>query len=337
MPELTLGAIAREIGAECSGDASHVVTGIQSLQQASASELSFLSNGLYRQHLSNTQAAAVILTAEFAAESPVPTLVVANPYLAYARLSQRFSNTPVMAAGVHASAVVASTATIAATASIGPNCVIAEHAVIGEKTVLHAGVVVGAGSVIGSDCLLHANVTLYHGVRLGDRVTVHSGAVIGSDGFGFASSPDGWVKIAQNGGVCIGSDVEVGAGTTIDRGALGDTVLEDGVIIDNQVQIAHNVHIGKGSAIAGCTAIAGSTRIGERCTIAGAAGITGHLTIAAGVHITAMSLISKSIHEAGAYSSGTAMAPTKEWRKNAVRFLQLDQLFRRVSDLEKKQ
>lgn len=337
MPELTLGAVASEIGAECTGDASRVITGIHTLQQAGPSQVSFLANGLYRRYLKETRAAAVIVSAEFAAECPVPALVVGNPYLAYAKLSQHFSNLPRAVAGIHPSAVIAETARIAPTASVGPNCVIAEGAVIGERTVLHAGVVIGEGSTIGCDCLLHANVTLYHGVIVGNRVVVHSGAVIGADGFGFATSPDGWVKISQNGGVRIGSDVDIGAGSTIDRGALGDTVLEDGVIIDNQVQIAHNVRIGKGTAIAGCTAVAGSTEIGERCTIAGGVGITGHLKITNGVHITAMSLISKSIETPGAYSSGTAMGVTRDWRKNAVRFLQLDQLFRRVTELEKKQ
>lgn len=336
MPELTLGAIASEIGAECAGDASRVITGIHTLQQAGPSQVSFLANGLYRRYLKETRAAAVIVSAEFAAECPVPALVVDNPYLAYAKLSQRFSTQPKAAAGIHPSAVIAETARIAPTASVGAHCVIAEGVVIGEGTVLHAGVVVGEGSAIGCDGLVHANVTLYHDVVLGDRVVVHSGAVIGSDGFGFATSREGWVKIAQNGRVRIGSDVDIGAGSTIDRGALGDTVLEDGVIIDNQVQIAHNVRIGKGTAIAGCTAIAGSTEIGERCTIAGGVGITGHLTITDGVHITAMSLISKSIDTPGAYSSGTAMGATRDWRKNAVRFLQLDQLFRRVTELEKK-
>ncbi|TNF33497.1 MAG: UDP-3-O-(3-hydroxymyristoyl)glucosamine N-acyltransferase [Gammaproteobacteria bacterium] len=336
MPELTLGAVAQAIGAECAGDAACVITGIHTLQQAGPSEIAFLANGAYRRHLKETRAAAVILAAGFADECPVPCLVVANPYLAYARLSQLFSTMPVAKAGIHPSAVIAPTARVAATAAIGPRCVIGEHAVIGERTVLQPGVVIGDRSRVGAGCLLHANVTLYHDVQLGDRVTVHGSAVIGSDGFGFASSPEGWVKIAQNGGVRIGSDVEIGAGTTIDRGALDDTVLEDGVIVDNQVQIAHNVRIGQGTAIAGCTAIAGSTRIGKGCTIAGGVGITGHLTIADNVHITAMSLISKSIDEPGAYSSGTAMAPTQEWRKNAVRFLQLDQLFRRVSALEKK-
>ncbi len=337
MPELTLGAIASELGAECTGDASRVVTGIQTLQQAGPSQVSFLANSVYRRYLKETRAAAVIVSAEFAAESPVPALVVENPYLAYAKLSQHFSISPSAPVGIHPSAIVASTARIPESASVGPNCVIAEGVVIGARAVLHAGVVVGEGSVIGCDSVLHPHVTLYHGVALGDRVVVHGSAVIGADGFGFAPSPKGWVKIAQNGGVRIGSDVEIGAGSTIDRGALGDTVLEDGVIIDNQVQIAHNVRIGKGTAIAGCTAIAGSTDIGERCTIAGAVGITGHLKITDGVHITAMSLISKSIETPGAYSSGTAMGATRDWRKNAVRFLQLDQLFRRVTELEKKQ
>lgn len=336
MPEYTLGEIAKALGAELVGDPASPVRGLNTLQKAGAGEVAFLANAIYRRYLATTRATAVILSPEYRNECPVNALVTGNPYAAFARLTSWFSRVPHPASGIHSSALVAETAQVAASASIGPFCVISEGAVIGERSVLHSGVVIGEGSRVGDDCCLHSHVTLYHGVTLGNAVMVHSSAVIGADGFGFAPSAAGWIKIAQNGGVRIGNRVEIGAGTTIDRGAIEDTVIEDGVIIDNQVQIAHNVHIGRNTAIAGCTAVAGSTRIGANCTIAGAVGITGHLEITDGVHVTAMSLISKSIDRPGTYSSGTAMSATRDWRKNAVRFLQLDGLFRRVSDLEKK-
>lgn len=244
--------------------------------------------------------------------------------------------------GVHATAVIDSSARVAPTASIGAHCVVAANAVIGEGVVLGAGCSVGRASVIGDRSVLHAHVAIYHGVTVGRDVVIHSGVVIGSDGFGFAPNfatdgVSGWQKIHQLGGVVIGDRVEIGANTCIDRGALDDTVIEEGVIIDNLVQIAHNVKIGKYTAIAACTGIAGSTEIGQHCTIAGAVGVVGHLRIADRVHITAKSLVTGSIHESGSYSSGTALTKTAAWRKSAVRFLQLESLFQRVRTLEKHQ
>ena len=208
---------------------------------------------------------------------------------------------------------------------------------MGDNVVIGAGCAIGNDTVIGSATRLYANVTLYHGVTIGSETILHSGCVIGADGFGFAPTSDGWVKIHQLGGVIIGDRVEIGACSTVDRGALDDTVIADGVIIDNQVQIAHNVRVGENTAIAGCTGIAGSTVIGRNCTIAGAVCIAGHLTIADGVHISAVTFINKSISEAGSYSSGTLAAPTSVWKRNAIRFGQLDRMASRLTAVEKLQ
>ncbi len=332
---ITLGELAELLGASLTGDNNKVITGLATLEQAKPDQLTFLSNGFYRKYLTETKAGAVLVSPILAEDCPVDCLILDNPYLAYAKASQFFNAAPKTVPGVHSSAVVSSSATVHDSVVVGPNCVVEDGASIAENCVLGPGVIVGAGSSVGADSWLWGNVTLYHGVTIGKNAIIHSGTVIGSDGFGFAPSPEGWVKIAQLGGVKVGDNVEIGAGTTIDRGALEDTILADGVIIDNQVQIAHNVVIGENTAIAGCTAIAGSTTIGAYCTIAGAVGITGHLYITDNVHITAMTLVSKSIREPGAYSSGTVMAPSTEWKKNAVRFGQLDLLNKRVGTLEK--
>lgn len=330
-----LGELAEKLGLALQGDPQQHIIGLATLARASSQQLSFLDNPKYQQYLIDTQAAAVIIHPDLAPQCPVSCLLSEQPYLSYARASRLFERRPKAEKGVHPSAVVDESAQVSPSASIGPLCY------IGSNTCIAEGVVVAAGTVIGDHCridrgtTLQGNVTLYQDVKVGANCIIHSGVVLGSDGFGFAASDDGWEKISQLGGVTIGDNVEIGAGTTVDRGALDDTVIEDGVIIDNLVQIAHNVHIGKNTAIAGCTGIAGSTSIGDRCTIAGAVGITGHLSIADDVHITAMSLVTRSITEAGSYSSGTVIADTKQWRKNAVRFGQLESLHRRVKQLEK--
>lgn len=315
-----------------------LVTGLATLPCASDTQLGFFANVAYRKQLQDTRAAAVILKENAMEDCPVPCLLAENPYLAYARVSALFDMAPLPGPGIHPSAVIDPSATVAPSARIGPHCVVAAHAVIGDDAVLNAGCFIGEASIVGARSSLHARVTLYHNVILGESVVIHSGTVIGADGFGFA--PDfsaggaGWCKIHQLGGVRIGNRVEIGANTCIDRGALDDTVIGDGVIIDNLVQIAHNVKIGNNTAIAACTGIAGSTEIGQHCTIAGAVGIVGHLKIANRVHITAKSLVTGSITEPGSYSSGTALSPTTAWRRNAVRFSQLDSLFQRVRTLE---
>nr|WP_260999504.1 UDP-3-O-(3-hydroxymyristoyl)glucosamine N-acyltransferase [Thalassolituus hydrocarboniclasticus] len=334
--QLSLGELAQRLGAELIGDADTVIRGVNTLKDATATDVSFLANPSYRSQLSDSNAGAVIVGAKDAESVKGAALVVANPYLSFARVTQMFDNRPQPVRGVHPSAVVAASATLGADVSIAANVVIGEHCVIGDGCEIGANTVIGDHCVLGRDCLLRANVTLYHDVVLGERVQVHSGAVIGADGFGFAPDKGRWHKIAQLGGVRIGNDADIGANTCVDRGALGDTVIGNHVILDNLIQVAHNVQIGDGTAIAACTAIAGSASIGARCTIAGGAGIAGHLEICDGVHIAGMALISKSITEPGAWASGTAQMPLQDWRRSATRFRQLDSMAKRLQQLEKR-
>ena len=260
-------------------------------------------------------------------------MICADPYLAYSMLSHLFDKSrEKVGLGIHKSAVIAPTAMLSESVSIGPNVVIEEGAVIGNHVVIGANCVVGENTTIGDNSRLYAQVVLYSHVTLGARVTIHSGSVIGADGFGFANREGRWHKIAQLGGVTVGDDVDIGASTTIDRGALEDTVIGQGVIIDNQVQIAHNVRIGDHTAIAGCVGIAGSTTVGRYCTIAGAVGIAGHLTLCDHTHVTMQSQVTRSIKEPGSYSSGTGILPTVEWRKAAVYFRQLDSWRKRLKE-----
>lgn len=331
----TLKQLANRIDAQLDGNEECSINGLNTLQLAQPGELSFLANPTYRRYLGNTQASAVILKADAAAGYDGNKLIVDNPYLSYARLTAFFDPAPRVAVGVHPSAVIDPSAELGDDVCIGANVTVGAGAVIASGAQIGAGSQIGEHCQIGENTCLQANVTLYHGVSVGHRVTLHSGCVIGADGFGFAPSATGWVKVHQIGGVVIGDDVEIGACTTIDRGALDDTVIGRGTIIDNQVQIAHNVRIGENTAIAGCTGIAGSTQIGRNCTIAGAVSIVGHLTIADDVHISVNTLVNKSISQAGSYSSGTVALPTKVWRRNTVRFGQLDQIAQRLSRLEK--
>ena len=336
MPSYSLSEIAAHIGAELNGESSHQITGLNTLQEAGSAELSFLANQSYRHFLTDTRAGAVIIKENESTSYTGNALLMDNPYLGYALASSLFDGTPVHESGVHATAVVAESADIASTAVIGPNVVVGVGVIIGEHSQVGAGTAIGDASIIGSHCRIAANVSIYHGVSIGDHVTIHSGAVIGGDGFGFAHNQNHWVKIYQLGGVVIGDRVEVGACTTIDRGALGDTVIEDGVILDNHVQIAHNVRIGENTAMAGCSGVSGSTVIGKNCIFGGQSGVVGHITICDGVQVTGGAIITKSLDQPGSYSSGTAFSKTGEWRKNAVRFNQLDGLAQRIKQLEKK-
>ncbi|QQD24633.1 UDP-3-O-(3-hydroxymyristoyl)glucosamine N-acyltransferase [Venatoribacter cucullus] len=335
--QLSLGELAQHLGAELRGDAGIMIRGVATLQDAGAGMVSFLANPSYRSQLAGSAASAVIVAADVADEAPCATLVVKNPYLSFALVTQLFDNRPQPRAGIHASAVIAASARLGNNVSIGPNVVIGEHCELGDGCEIGANTVISDHCVLGAGCILRANVTLYHDVVLGERVQIHSGTVIGADGFGFAPDKGRWHKIAQLGGVRIGNDVEIGANTCIDRGALGNTEIGDNVILDNLIQIAHNVKVGDGTAMAACTGIAGSTSIGKHCTLGGNAGVAGHLDIADGVHIAGKALISKSITEAGAYSSATPQMPMQEWRRNAVRFRQLDDMAKRLQKLEKSQ
>lgn len=333
MRHLTLGNIADLIGAELIGDASYPVNGLATLASALPHQVSFLANMKYASQLAYSQAGAVILNRDQAKLFAGHCLLLDNPYLGYAKLSQAFA--PAFGfKGVDASAQIHSTASIGKEVNLAAGVVIGEGVILGDKVSIGANSVVGSRCVIGSNTSLAANVTLYHDIVVGEACIIHSGAIIGADGFGFAKDGQDWVKISQLGGVTLGDHVEVGAGTSIDRGALDNTIIGHGVKLDNQVQIAHNVELGDYTAVAGCTAIAGSTKLGKHCTIAGACGITGHLTLADGVHVTAMSLVTHSISEAGAYSSGTGLDKNQKWRRNAARFKQLDQMAKRIKQLE---
>lgn len=335
--QFTLAELAEKLGATLNGDGATLIHSVQTLQEAGPGGISFLANPSYRSQLAGTNASAVIVAEKMAAEAPCATLVVPNPYFSFAQITQLFDNRPKPTKKIHPSAVIAETAQLGEGVSVGANAVVGEYCIIGAGSEIGAGAVVGDHSVLGENCLLHANVTLYHNVVLGKQVTIHSGAVIGADGFGFAPNAGKWEKIAQLGGVVIGDHVEIGANTCIDRGALDNTLIGNSVILDNLIQIAHNVAIGDGTAIAACTGISGSTKIGKHCTIAGGVGINGHIEIIDGVHIAGMAMITGSITEPGAYASGTSYMPYKDWRKNVVRFRQLDSLAKRVKQLEKEQ
>jgi UDP-3-O-[3-hydroxymyristoyl] glucosamine N-acyltransferase len=331
----SLRELADYLEADIKGDPQCLIHGLNTLQDAVEGELAFLASPAYTRYLVNTRASAVVLSPKDAGDFKGSALVVANPYLSYARLTGLFDCAYQFAPGIHHTSSIHETASVSATAQVEAGAVIEAGAQVGEGVYVGSNTVIGKNAVVGNNCYLHANVTLYHGVCVGDRVVIHSGAVIGADGFGFANDRGGWVKIHQLGGVAIGDDVEIGACTTIDRGALGDTVIGNGVIIDNLVQIAHNVEVGDNSALAGCSAIAGSTRIGRGCVLAGGAGLVGHIELCDGVTVTGRSMITKSIREPGVYSSGTPFEKNHQWRKNAVRFNQLDAISKRLSALEK--
>jgi len=332
-----LEELANLLSAELRGDPDCIISGLNTLQQAGKGDLAFLASKAYKHYLAGTGASAVILHPDEAENYQGNCLVLANPYLAYARVSSFFDKAPVVPAGIDPSAVIAPDAFIDESAAIGPHVAIASGVRVGPRTLIGPGCSLGADTVVGADCRLGANVSIYHGVAIGDRVTIHSSAVIGADGFGFANDRGKWVKIHQIGGVEIGDDVEIGACTTVDRGALGNTVIKSGVIIDNLVQIAHNVQVGEGTAIAGCCGIAGSTIIGKNCILAGGVGLVGHIRLCDGVMVTGMSMVTKSITEPGSYSSGTPLSETTEWRRSAVRFGQLDKWAQRLTRIEKNQ
>ena len=331
----TLGDLAALLDVELRGDPSLRIDGLASLKHAGPGKLSFLSNPRYVSQLASTRASAVIVEPALAVSSPCAQLISSAPYVTYARASQLFAPRLSSSAGIHPSACVHPSVIIGEGVSIGPHAVVEEGVTIGAGSVLGAGCSIGAGSTLGENCRLFANVTLYHDVHIGNRVVLHASVVLGADGFGFAFDGRQSIKIAQLGGVRIGDDVEIGAGSTVDRGALDDTIIEHGVKIDNHVQIAHNCVIREHTIICGCSAIAGSTTIGRYCTIGGGVGIIGHLNITDKVMISAMSLVSQSIAESGVYTSGTGLLESKEWKRNIVRFRQLDDMAKRLRELEK--
>lgn len=327
--------LAELLQAQLHGDGAIEISAVATLENAGFSQITFLSNSKYRKFLQQTQASVVLIKADDLPFCPVAALVVPDPYVAFAKVAQLLDSTPAAAYDVHPSATIDATASVDASAQIGPNVVISRGAVIGANVQIGAGSFIGEYAVIADDCKIWANVSIYHRVQIGAKTIVHSGAVLGADGFGFANQRGQWLKIPQVGTVIIGEQCEIGAGTTIDRGALEDTIIGRNVIIDNLVQIAHNVQVGDHTAIAGCTVIAGSTKIGKYCIFGGACAINGHIEICDGVQVTGMTMVTKSISEKGTYSSGVPAASNLEWRKNSARYRQLDQMYQRLRDLEK--
>ena len=332
---IAVGELAVRFGCELRGDPDLRVQHVATLALAGPDALSFLANPQYRRQLGATRAGAVVLDPGSAAECPSAALICANPYATYARIAALLHPPATVLAGIHERAIIDISAQVADSASIGAQAVIGPGCRIGERVQIGAGCVLGADVEIGADSALHPRVTLEHGVRLGARVRVQSGAVIGSDGFGFAREGVAWVPVPQLGAVRIGDDVEIGANTTIDRGAIEDTVIAAGVKLDNQIQIAHNVQIGAHTVIAACTGISGSTRIGARCMIAGAVGISGHVEICDDVVVTGMSMIIHSITVPGVYSGGMPAEPAALWRRLAARFKRGEALAQRVRRLER--
>jgi UDP-3-O-[3-hydroxymyristoyl] glucosamine N-acyltransferase len=322
--EFSLGELAVRFGLALRGDPELRISRVATLSNAGTGALSFLANPHYRRQMEATQATAVVVGPADAQECPCAALIDPNPYLAYARIADLLHPKVLPAPGVHASAVVSGSARIASSASVGPLCVVEDDVHIGERVLLGPGCVIQRGARIGADSRLISRVNVYHGVRVGQRCIVHAGAVIGADGFGFALDSGTWAKVPQVGTVVIGDDVEIGANTTIDRGAIDDTVVGNGVKLDNQIQVGHNVIIGAHTAVAGCVGISGSTTIGQRCMIGGAVGIAGHLTIADDVVVTGCSLVSASIKHAGSYSSGMPTVETRRWRRMVAHLRRLD-------------
>jgi UDP-3-O-[3-hydroxymyristoyl] glucosamine N-acyltransferase len=323
--DYSLGELAVRFGLGLRGEPDLRVSRVATLSNAGPGALSFLANPRYRRQMESTRATAVLVAAEHAANCPVAALIDPNPYRAYARIADLLHPQVPPTAGIHPSAVVASSARIAASATVAPLVVIEDDVEIGERVFVGPGCVVQRGARVGADSRLISRVNVCAAVRIGRRCVLHPGVVIGADGFGFAADAGTWVKVPQVGSVEVGDDVEIGANTTIDRGAIDDTVVEDGVKLDNQIQVGHNVTIGAHTAIAGCVGISGSTTIGRRCMIGGAVGIAGHLTIADDVVVTGLTLVSASIKEAGSYSSGIPAEETRKWRRMVARFRRLDQ------------
>jgi UDP-3-O-[3-hydroxymyristoyl] glucosamine N-acyltransferase len=333
---VSLGELAVRFGCELRGDPDLRVEHVATLAGAGPAAVAFLANPKYRHQLAETRAGAVVLAADDAAAAARPVLIATNPYATYARIAALLHPAPDSPPGVHPTAFVAPLAQVAASAHIGPQAAIGAGARIGERAVIGPGCVIEGDVEIADDVRLTARVVVCRGTRIGARTVVQPGAVIGGDGFGFAPERGAWLKVPQVGAVVIGADVEVGANTTIDRGAIDDTVIEDGVKLDNLVQIGHNVRIGAHTALAGCVGVSGSVTIGRRCQIGGAVGIAGHLSICDDVAVTGLSMVSHSITEPGVYSSGLPAIPAQDWRRAVARLHRLDRMAGQVAALGKK-
>lgn len=335
MITLTLGELATITQGELIGDSRATVHAVAPMDRAGKGHVTFLSNPQYAKQLSDCDATVVMVKESHKAFCKHNTLVVDDPYVAFAKVAQALDSTPMPAEGIAPTAVIANDVKLGQNVSIGAHAVIESGVVLGDDVIIGAGCFIGKDTQIGNQTKLWANVTVYHRVRIGSQCLVQSGTVIGGDGFGYANEKGEWIKIPQLGSVMIGNRVEIGACSCIDRGALDDTVIEDNVILDNLIQIAHNVHIGYGTAMAGGTVVAGSTSIGKYCIIGGATVINGHIEITDGVTITGMGMVMRSIPEKGVYSSGIPLQTNKEWRKMATRVHRIDEMNKRLRALEK--
>ncbi len=330
-----LSEIVGRFGGELLGDGNTMISRVATLVGAGPSDISFLASGKYRHHLAGSAAGSFILGKADRDATEKPRIICDNPYLYFAKVSDFLNPAPEIEPGIHGSAVVHRDSKIEKTSSIGPFCSIEKHVTIGKHCSIGASCFIGEGVEIGDNVRIYPGVKIYHGCIIGRNCIIHSGAVIGADGFGIAMDGESWFKIPQIGRVILGEDVEIGANTTIDRGALDDTIIGRGVKIDNQVQVAHNVVIGDHTAIAGCTGIAGSTRIGKYCKIGGSGMILGHLNITDHVDISAGTMITKSIDEAGAYTAIYPFAPHREWLRNSAKLRHLNELAERLREMEK--
>ncbi len=333
---VTLAQIVSHLGGRIVGDPQTLIRQVGSLERAGADQITFLSNPRYKSKLALTRAGAVVLAAEAETLTALPRIVCDNPYAYFARVSQLLNPAGAPRPGVHPAAQVAPSATVSTSARVDAGTIVGERVTLGERVWIGPGCVLEEGAAIGDDSRLYASVVVNRECRVGARAIVHSGVVIGADGFGIAPEGDRWVKLPQIGRVLIGDDVEIGANTTIDRGAIDDTIVEDGVKLDNQIQIGHNCRIGAHTAMAGFSGVAGSTDIGRHCTIGAAAVILGHLTIVDHVHVSACTTISRSIDQPGTY---TGMFPFDEhasWARNTAMVRQLADLARRLRELEKR-
>lgn len=331
----TLSELTRGLDVTIKGDPHCLITGVAVIEQAQPGHITFLTNSLYRKYLVSTQASAVILSEKEVDACPIYAVICANPHFVYAKVAEFFAFSSSPFSGIHPTAVIGEGCCIHPTASIGAHCTLGKQAILAEGAVIGPGCFIGEGSSIGEATQLDARVTIYNKVTIGKRTHIASGAVIGSDGFGFANQKDVWHKVPQLGGVKIGDDVDIGANTTIDCGAIDDTIIENGVKLDNLIQVGHNVKIGENTIIAGCTGIAGSAEIGKNCMIGGASMILGHITITDHVMITGNTGVTKSISAPGVYSSGViGVVTNQEFKKNNARFHRLENLVQRVKQLE---
>lgn len=336
MASMTLAALAAKLGAQLRGNGDVIIYSVAGMNKAKDGQLTFLSRSKYRAFLADCRASVVLLKEADAPYCKTNALIMDNPYLGYALAAQIFDTTPACATGIAASAYLSPSATLGFGVSIGHNAVIEDGVTLGDHVQIGAGCFVGKNASLGANTRLWANVTIYHDVIIGDSCLFQSGVVIGSDGFGYANDYGRWIKIPQLGTVIIGSRVEIGACSTIDRGAIDDTLIGDGVIIDNQCQIAHNVSLGENTAVASGTLMAGSLKIGAHCNIAGGCAFNGHIEITDNVSITGMSMVMRSIKKPGVYSSGIPCQTNREWRKTAARVMKIEDMHKRLKAVEKK-